>query len=312
VETLKLKQLETFVWVARLGSFHAAARQLNTTQPAVSSRIAELERTLGVKLLNRTRRACRPTAKGRALVQHAQRLFALTAEIREQLAEPSAVTGVVRLGVADSIAVTWLPELLRQIERQHPALGVELRIDISSTLQRQLVSRELDVACVIGPLLGYNLIGEPLGSLELHWMASPSVCAPERPLAPEELADYPIVTHTGGNHDLLLRAWFRDSPRRPRRIYGCNSLATIIAMTVAGVGICILPPGVVAEHHEAGRLGIVPSTKPLPHNDFLVAWPAEASDAAVREVTRMARAISAAHPAFGARPRSSRVPNRAP
>jgi DNA-binding transcriptional LysR family regulator len=55
------KMLETFVWVANLRSFRGAAEKLNTTQPAISMRIAQLEEDLGVRLLERDRRLVSPT-----------------------------------------------------------------------------------------------------------------------------------------------------------------------------------------------------------------------------------------------------------
>ena len=60
------KSIETFLWVVNLGSFRGAGQRLNTTQPAISQRIAQLERELGVKLLNRDHRVATPTPSGRS------------------------------------------------------------------------------------------------------------------------------------------------------------------------------------------------------------------------------------------------------
>ncbi len=70
---LDFKSLETFVWVATLGSFRGAAAKLNTTQPAISQRIAQLEDEFGIRLLERTSRTVSPTEKGRELLVHAER-----------------------------------------------------------------------------------------------------------------------------------------------------------------------------------------------------------------------------------------------
>ena len=71
------KSLETFLWVVTLGSFRGAAQRLNTTQPAISQRIAQLERELGVKLLNRDHRVASPTTSGRQLMVYAEKLIGL-------------------------------------------------------------------------------------------------------------------------------------------------------------------------------------------------------------------------------------------
>src|SRR5260370_27173117 len=69
------KSIETFLWVVTLGSFRAAGEKLNTTQPAISQRIAQLEREVGVKLLNRDHRVASPTPSGRQLMVYAEKLM---------------------------------------------------------------------------------------------------------------------------------------------------------------------------------------------------------------------------------------------
>src|ERR1700730_19372622 len=72
---IDFKTIETFLWVANLRSFRGAAEKLNTTQPAVSMRIAQLEDLLGVRLLDRDRRVVAPTPKGQVLLVYAERLM---------------------------------------------------------------------------------------------------------------------------------------------------------------------------------------------------------------------------------------------
>ena len=74
---MRLEQIEAFFWVARLGSFHAAARHLRLAQPSVSARMRELERHLGAPLFDRTGRAARLTPKGRELLGYAQQILSL-------------------------------------------------------------------------------------------------------------------------------------------------------------------------------------------------------------------------------------------
>ena len=75
------KAIETFMWVVTLGSFRGAAQKLNTTQPAISQRIAQLEREVGVKLLQRDRRMVLPTPSGRQLMVYAEKLIGLRSEM---------------------------------------------------------------------------------------------------------------------------------------------------------------------------------------------------------------------------------------
>ena len=84
------KGLETFLWVVTLGSFRGAAQKLNTTQPAISQRIAQLERELGVRLLQRDRNAVLPTPAGRQLMVYAEKLIGLRSEMMAALAKRPA------------------------------------------------------------------------------------------------------------------------------------------------------------------------------------------------------------------------------
>ena len=85
------KAIETFMWVVNLGSFRGAAHKLNTTQPAISQRIAQLEREVGVKLLQRDRRMVLPTPSGRQLMVYAEKLIGLRSEMLAVVGDRSAI-----------------------------------------------------------------------------------------------------------------------------------------------------------------------------------------------------------------------------
>src|SRR5207245_10154770 len=100
------KAIETFMWVVTLGSFRGAAQKLNTTQPAISQRIAQLEAEVGVKLLQRDRRMVLPTPNGRQMMVYAEKLIGLRSEMLAAVGDQSAMLGVLRLGVAETLAHT--------------------------------------------------------------------------------------------------------------------------------------------------------------------------------------------------------------
>src|SRR6266851_9520 len=114
------KSIETFLWVVTLGSFRAAGEKLNTTQPAISQRIAQLERELGVKLLNRDHRVASPTPSGRQLMVYAEKLIGLRSEMMAEVSDRSAMRGVLRLGVAETIVHTWLSRLIKSVNIAYP------------------------------------------------------------------------------------------------------------------------------------------------------------------------------------------------
>src|SRR5690606_16661383 len=116
------KGLETFVWVVTLGSFRGAAQKLNTTQPAISHRITQLEDEFGEKLLTRDSRNVMPTARGRQLLPYAERLLSMRAEMLSVLRDPTEIRGVIRLGVAETIVQTWLPVFIKEVNALYPHL----------------------------------------------------------------------------------------------------------------------------------------------------------------------------------------------
>ena len=109
---LSTRQLVTFLWSAKLGSFTAAAKRMHTTQSVVSMRVRELERALGVELFDRRGRAAVLTIKGRILLGYAEELVRLSSEARESIAGEPDAPQILRLGVAEVVSITWLPRLI--------------------------------------------------------------------------------------------------------------------------------------------------------------------------------------------------------
>src|SRR5580704_16789803 len=167
------KSIETFLWVVTLGSFRAAGEKLNTTQPAISQRIAQLERELGVKLLNRDHRVASPTPSGRQLMVYAEKLIGLRSEMLAAVGDRSAMRGVLRLGVAGTIVHTWLPRLIKSVNTTYPNLSLEIEVDITSNLRAHLLAQEIDLAFVVGPLSVSTIRNRLLCDYPVDFLASP-------------------------------------------------------------------------------------------------------------------------------------------
>src|SRR5258708_26134970 len=121
---LDFRSIETFLWVVKLGSFRGAAQRLNTTQPAISQRIAQLEREAGVKLLNRDHRVASPTPSGRQVMVYAEKLIGLRSEMMTEGSDRSAMRDVLPLGVADALLHTWVSHLIKSLNTPHPHLSL--------------------------------------------------------------------------------------------------------------------------------------------------------------------------------------------
>src|ERR1700681_5100024 len=169
------KSIETFLWVVTLGSFRAAGEKLNTTQPAISQRIAQLERELGVKLLNRDHRVASPTPSGRQLMVYAEKLIGMRSEMLAAVGDRSAMRGVLRLGTAETIVHTWLPQLIKRVNQAYPNLSLEIEVDITPNLRGRLLAQEIELAFLVGPLTTPTVRNRTLCDYPVGFLASPAL-----------------------------------------------------------------------------------------------------------------------------------------
>lgn len=296
---LNLKQLEAFYWVATLGGFSAAAERLNTTQPGISMRLRELEDRLGTPVFSRTARGSRLTPKGRELLRLVEQLVELDRDWHSRLATTSALTGLVRVGAADTIAMTLLPGLLAQLSEQHPDIDVELFVDLSINLHARLRDGGIDVAFMVGEMGLPGFESRPLGTVDNAWMASPALRLPRRRLQASDLAALPVFTHSRGSHQhRTVMDWFAASGSRPARLHGCNSLAMMIRLTVAGLGISVLPLPLLRDELAAKQIRRLEVDLPLPPNRFVVAYASRPVQPAVQAIVELAQADAARAPVF--------------
>jgi DNA-binding transcriptional LysR family regulator len=267
---MTLKQLETLYWVWRLGSFTAAAERLHSTQSAISMRIRDLEATLGLELFDRSSRTARLTAKGQELVGYAERVMGLVAEIRSRIGDSRVVSGVVRVGVTEFVALTWLPDLVRELNARYPRVTLELNVDLTLAQLEKLRGGEIDLALLPGPIAQPGVRNISLGHVAFAWMASPALKIPDRKLTPKDLDNWPIMTLSKtSNLYAILERWFEESGAVGRRTDMCNSLSVLASWTIAGLGISYLPVGHFDRQLGRGRLRTIDVTPRLPDLEYV-------------------------------------------
>lgn len=162
---LKLRDVNVLLAVVQCGSMARAAQRLAVSQPVVSKAIADLEHTLGVRLLDRSRQGIEPTPYGQALLKRGLAAFD---ELRqgvkdiEFLADPTA--GEVRIGATTAMVIGLLPVVINRLYQQHPRLVFHVTPASSSGgLYRELRERNFDF--IIGrlfPKMEEDLTAEPL------------------------------------------------------------------------------------------------------------------------------------------------------
>lgn len=266
---MNIRQLETFVRIVEQGSFANAARALNTTQSTVSARVKELERYIGADLFDRSRHRAALTSRGHELFAFARQLVEFADSLTTQFRDPAAVTGMLRLGVVGVVANTWLPKLVAALRGRYP--GVSLRIDMSLT--RALIERlrdgRLDAAIIAGELTEPGFRAEPLGHDEFVWMASPKLRIPGKVLGPADLGRWPILGLSEDSfHYPVIERWFRDAGAFHRSAASCNNMNVIASLTMAGVGVSLLPRTCYRAEVKARRLVVLRTAPAIPRVPF--------------------------------------------
>jgi DNA-binding transcriptional LysR family regulator len=292
-EMIDFKQIEAFVWVAELGGFRAASEKLNTTQPAISQRIAAMEDIMKVRLFDRGTRGIKLTEKGQELLSHAERMLDMRSEMLRVAKEQNAIRGVLRLGVAETIAHTWLHELIEHLNETYPALVVEIHVDTSHIMRSQLALHQIDLIFAVGTSQDPKEQHVHLCDYPVVWAASPLLKLHGHQISVQDLAAYPIITYPTVSmpYRAVKNALIEGGIKTPR-IYGCASLSTIVHMTRRGIGPCAIAPEVMIEELAQGKVCVLNVKEKLPDLSFYACWLDSPDSYTVRTVALVAQQIA--------------------
>ena len=294
---INLKQLEAFVWVADLGSFRKAADRLNTTQPNVSSRIALLEGTMKRKLMERDAGSVRLTSKGIQMLEYARKVLRTADAFADAAAEPSLIDGTLRLGVTEMIVHTWLSDFLKALSNTFPQLHVELTVDLSVNLERELAARTLDLALQNGPFRQQITGKIPLGDYPLIWVASRSLSLRgiQNPTM-DHIAQHPILTHS---RDTRLytetAAHFARRKDLNVRLVPSSNLAACLYMTLNGMGVATLPAAMVTKELSSGDLIQIDYQWQPEDLEFFARFDADRAPSFVPQAAKIAKTMADFH-----------------
>lgn len=306
-----LKSLETFYWVVTLGGFRAAAAKLNTTQPAVSARILQLEEDLGVELFDASSRRTTVTPRGKLLLSYVERMFQVRAEMLEAVADPSALTGLFRLGVSETISHTWLPELIEKISEKFPRITLDIAVDATVELQQRLVLSEIDLALMAAPLESPGATSQELCAYPYKLIVTKSRLREfQKQDIGSLLTDYPIITYptSAVSSGALLDSLRDQLGISGVRLWGISSVHTILSMVRAGRGIGALSPVSVEAELARGGLAILDTPLQLPDMVFYSSYLAGVSVFSKESICALAHQAAqefGRHPAAAPRRRSA-------
>lgn len=250
---LRTERLAALVEVARHGGFSRAARALGRTQSSLSQAVAALEVDVGAPLLVRDGRSTRPTAAGKVLLAHAEKILAELELARAELDALSNLTaGRLVVGTTDTLAMHVLPPVLAELRARHP--GVELVLDHrpSPAIAERVATGQDDVGVITLPLPRDRARPE-LHVETLTPLADVLACPRRHPLAAQsrataaDLANEPLLLLDGATASRAhLDAWLAERGVSPRVTMEMASVEVLLRLVELGFGLTVVPAVAVA------------------------------------------------------------------
>jgi DNA-binding transcriptional LysR family regulator len=249
MRSLNLDQLRTLMEVAEHGSFSAAARQLNLTQPAVSLQIRDLEQRFGVTLVERARGQVRPTLPGRELIGHAQRVLGDCDGIAVSMARfRDGWLGHVHIGTTFTALNHQLPPILRSLRDAHP--GIDLKVSQGPTREtvKHILASEMDIGLVTLPVHDPRLKLTPLRMEHLVAIFPAGARDIPRVVTPAFVARQALIIENeqGAVYRLVMR-WLNKHVPLARAPMNMGGTQTVKVGVASNLGMSIVPDVAVAQ-----------------------------------------------------------------
>lgn len=284
---MEMHQLRYVAAIARTGTFSRAAEKCHVAQPSLSQQVQKLEDELGERLFERTRREARLTEYGKLFLTRALRILEEAEAARREAAETSGLLrGRVAIGVLPTIAPYFLPSVLSDFTREHPAVQILVQEEMTSQLLAKVLSYETELALVSLPLDEPRLDVRPLCMDEMFLALPPGHrLAPKRQVTGADLQGESLIVMKEGH--CLGEQVLNFCDRRgiqPRITFQSAQLETVQALVRSGLGLSLVPA--MALKTEAADAPIYrPFKAPKPQRQIV------AISARERQLSRAAAAL---------------------
>ena len=238
---MDIKNLNTFIQVAELGSFSRAGEILGYSQPTVSVQIRQLEQELGTKLFDRVGHAVRLTQKGHDTLRYAQQILHLSQQMAQE--DPETMT-TIRLATADSLCVPLLSRQFSVLRQQHPNISINLTTAGTGELFRMLDHNEVDLVCTLdNHIYNNNYVIASEECIGVHFVvAATHPLAQKQVLTKQDLLrkDF-LLTERNMSYRRLLDEWMAKDSLQIQPVLETGSTDLICRLVAQGAGISFLP-----------------------------------------------------------------------
>ncbi len=239
---MNFADLQVFKSVVDEGGVIKAANKLHRVPSAVTTRIKQLEASMGVKLFHRDKQRLHLSPAGELLLGYAERLIQLSDEARDAVSG-TAPRGVLRLGALESTAASRLPAILAGFHQRFPEVRLELVTGTNDALLSQLVERKLDAAFIAEPPSVRTLEHVSVFTERLTIISDLDHVPIKRPRDAEGATI--IAFPEGCAYRRVLQRWLGTDSLAPFRVLEMASYHAIVACVTAGTGIALMPHSVI-------------------------------------------------------------------
>lgn len=274
------RRLQVFHAVAKQLSFTKAAEALFMTQPAVTFQVKQLEEHFNTRLFERGHGRNTLTPAGQMVLEYAEKILALSAELDLRLKEMTGeVGGLLLVGASTTIAEFLLPQVLGDFKSKYPKVQPRLTVANSETVENRVAEHTLDIGFIEAPSHRDSVVTDVCCEDELQ-----AVCAPSHPLArlksatPRQLVQYPFISREAGSGTReVIDQYLQKSGVAPDALNVVMELGSpeaLKGLVATGLGFTILSRVAVAKETRLGQLVRVPLAPRL-LRDFSVVYPKE-------------------------------------
>ena len=274
------RRLQVFHAVAKHLSFTKAAEALFMTQPAVTFQIKQLEGRFNTRLFERGHGRNSLTSAGQLVLEYAEKILTLSAELDLRLKEMTGeVGGLLLVGASTTIAEFLLPQVLGDFKSKYPKVQPRLTVANSETVENRVAEHTLDIGFIEAPSHRDSVATDVCCEDELQ-----AVCAPSHPLARlksatlKQLVQYPFISREAGSGTReVIDQYLQKSGVAPDSLNVVMELGSpeaLKGLVATGLGFTILSRAAVAKETRLGELVRVPLSPRL-IRDFSVVYPKE-------------------------------------
>jgi LysR family hydrogen peroxide-inducible transcriptional activator len=274
MSNLTLRQLRYFEALAQTRHFGHAAAACAISQPALSLQVKELESQIGAPLVERSSRQVRLTSLGEEFAERARDILRAVEELGELgRAGGLPLAGKLRIGVIPTVAPYLLPRLIQDLAARYPGADLRPREAVTGRLLDELAAGRLDMALVALPVSEPALAEAPLFEEEFV-LVRPAQDAGKPVPAPEALREMRLLLLEEGHcfRDQALSFCEIGAGGAPRELMEGSSLATLVQMVGAGIGVTLIPEMAIPLEARSAEVSVARLAPPRPSRTLGLVW----------------------------------------